>query len=347
MGRPVHKKHHASRIHRMLDTIVLSCCTVKKPVGKHAYKAHRTSEAFVSNASLALAAMTSSIGQQSVEMSEALAARLDEVAPLTRRAMRQAEKAAQRKHYVLASASLAALVSTAMAPFAFSHSDDTTTIPVAQAETTSHLVPLKNEENFNATQVSRSAERTPLAAIEQNKNVHADNMANMAEKHWTLDSSDSSIDVNNLTRSVANNPRVGEFLSEDYRSVPRNYNPNHATGDRGNAYEFSQCTWWVYLRRHQLGLPVGSHMGNGNQWGASARSLGYWVDNTVRHVGDILVFAAGQYGSDPLYGHVAVVEKINPDGSVITSETGAVMAGKTYSRTITAAQIKNLQVIHY
>lgn len=41
------------------------------------------------------------------------------------------------------------------------------------------------------------------------------------------------------------------------------FDPNHVTGDVGNAYAFSQCTWWAYVRRHQLGLPVGSHMGNG------------------------------------------------------------------------------------
>ena len=83
-------------------------------------------------------------------------------------------------------------------------------------------------------------------------------------------------------------------MDQDSSALPANFNPNHATGDVGNAYEFSQCTWWVYVRRHQLGLPAGSHMGNGCQWADSARALGYWVDNTPRHVGDIIVFAAGR-----------------------------------------------------
>ena len=116
-------------------------------------------------------------------------------------------------------------------------------------------------------------------------------------------------------------------------------------GDSGNAYSFSQCTWWVYVRRHELGLPVGSYMGNGNMWANSARALGYWVDNTPRHVGDIMVFAAGQAGSDAYYGHVAIVEQINPDGSIVTSECGAVMNGKTYSRTYTNPG--DFQFIHY
>lgn len=69
--------------------------------------------------------------------------------------------------------------------------------------------------------------------------------------------------------------------------------------------------------------------------GRFGRALGYWVDNTPRHVGDIIVFAAGQEGSDSYYGHVAIVEKINDDGSIVTSESGASLNGGTYSRTLT------------
>jgi len=107
----------------------------------------------------------------------------------------------------------------------------------------------------------------------------------------------------------------------------------HATGDVGNVYPFSQCTWWVYIRRHQLGLPVGSYFGNGHQWDESARRLGYQVDNNPT-VGSIMVFERGQYGADYMYGHVAVVERVNANGTVTTSESGAVMNGRTYSRTI-------------
>ena len=74
-------------------------------------------------------------------------------------------------------------------------------------------------------------------------------------------------------------------------------------------------------------------------------ALGYWVDNTPRHVGDIMVFAAGQAGADGYYGHVAIVEQINPDGSIVTSECGASMNGKTYSKTYTNPS--DFQFIHY
>lgn len=108
---------------------------------------------------------------------------------------------------------------------------------------------------------------------------------------------------------------------------------SHDTGDSGNDYPFSQCTWWVYVRRHQLGLPVGSHFGNGAQWADSARALGYQVDHTPS-VGAVMVFARGQLGASAQYGHVAVVEAVEDDGSVITSESGAALHGKAVSRRI-------------
>ena len=80
-----------------------------------------------------------------------------------------------------------------------------------------------------------------------------------------------------MSKSIADNPNVAVLMDQDSSALPANFNPNHATGDVGNAYEFSQCTWWVYVRRHQLGLPAGSHMGNGCQWADSARALGYWL----------------------------------------------------------------------
>ena len=100
------------------------------------------------------------------------------------------------------------------------------------------------------------------------------------------------------------------------------------------------------MRRHQLGLPAGSHMGDGADWADTARRLGYWVDNTPR-VGDVICFARGQYGSDATYGHVGIVENVGADGSITTSECGSVYNGKPFSRTFTAEQAAQLQFIHY
>lgn len=187
-----------------------------------------------------------------------------------------------------------------------------------------------------STLVSRGGTRTPLDDAAK---------ATSSTGSWSL--GDNAGTTKKLTAIPAGNPTVKALINgRDEGRTPEGFDPDHATGDTGNAYEYSQCTWWAYVRRHQLGLPAGSHMGNGADWAGTARRLGYWVDSTPR-VGDVICFGRGQYGSDAAYGHVAIVEAVNADGSITTSECGAVMNGRTYSRTLTAEQAKQLQFIHY
>lgn len=113
----------------------------------------------------------------------------------------------------------------------------------------------------------------------------------------------------------------------DMSAAPAGFDPAHASGDYGCSYARPQCTWWAYVRRQQLGLPVGTRFGNGCMWADSARALGYWVDNTPRMVGDIMVFQGGQAGSSWEYGHVAIVEEIYADGSIRVSEMGTGFVG--------------------
>ena len=274
-----------------------------------------------------------------MQVDQALADKLNEFVPQTRRSIRMAAKAQRRRAHLLASASLAALVSTAATAMAFSHPKGVSSSAGDSQPTTTQL------RRTASTDVSRSSERESLQTGETSTTGQTTQTTSTGS--WQLTDSGEEVDTNSLSRSKASNPQVAIWMDEDASYLPSGFNPDHETGDTGNAYAFSQCTWWVYLRRQQLGLPVGSHMGNGAMWADSARELGYWVDHTARHVGDILVFSAGQYGSSAVYGHVAVIEKINADGSVETSESGAVHQGKTVSRTFTDAQVATLQVIHY
>ena len=268
-------------------------------------------------------------------LDDALTAKLNEVAPRTRRSIRLAAKASARRSHIMTGSALTVLVGAAASSMAVSQARDDWSLPLADSVAINLVTPSSSAGSSGANggaRVSRSDYRQPLATASQRN-----------EGSWEL--GESEPDAGQMSKSPANNPVVAVLMDANRSVLPAGFNPNHVTGDAGNAYEFSQCTWWAYVRRHQLGLPVGSHMGNAKDWSGSARSLGYWVDNTPRNVGDIVVFQAGQEGSDPTYGHVAIVEKINPDGSIVTSECGAIMNGKTYSRTL--SNVHALNYNHY
>jgi surface antigen len=152
----------------------------------------------------------------------------------------------------------------------------------------------------------------------------------------TSKSSSSSSSSNSGSSSSSSSSSSG--ASGMNYSVPGNcaagatYCYGHATGNVGNAYSFSQCTWWAYIRRQQLRLPVGSYLGNGQDWANSARALGYLVNHTP-HVGAAISLRGGQLGANAQYGHVAIVEQVNSN-SIIISETGSSLQGTIVSRTI-------------
>ncbi|MFD0705468.1 CHAP domain-containing protein [Alloscardovia venturai] len=263
-------------------------------------------------------ALTSTLATETLEQA---VTREVNAMPRTRRERREYAKTRARKLRFTASSAVAMLfgtIGTAIAASAHTNLLDTTVAAAAAVDNSNTVKPTMT--NAHDT-VSRSTERATLTTEVQTTRV--------AGESWDLNSSSASLDLNNLSQQKGYGIKATEV--------------DHPTGDTGNAYPFSQCTWWAYTRRHQLGLPVGSYFGNGGQWANSARKLGYTVDHTPE-VGAIMVFAPGQAGSDPTYGHVAIVEKINSDGSIVTSECGAVMQGKTYSKTYT--NTADFQYIH-
>ena len=98
----------------------------------------------------------------------------------------------------------------------------------------------------------------------------------------------------------------------------------------GNGYSYGYCTWYVYNRRAQIGRPVGSFWGNASTWASYARSTGYVVNRTPE-VGAVMQDSYSAGG----YGHVAVVESINPDGSIVVSEMNYAGWNVVDSRTVT------------
>ena len=117
----------------------------------------------------------------------------------------------------------------------------------------------------------------------------------------------------------------------------------------GDTYAKGQCTWWAAIRRAQIGKPVDGRMGNGGDWAASARRIGYSVSNSPRP-GDAICFGRGVLGADATYGHIAIVEEVRKDGSILISEANARGVGVVSTRSFTAAQLKaagnGVQYIH-
>jgi surface antigen len=115
----------------------------------------------------------------------------------------------------------------------------------------------------------------------------------------------------------------------------------YRVGSVGNRYAYGNCTWYAYERREQLGMPVGSFWGNGGSWAYSARAAGYVVNSTPSF-GAVLV----QAGSP---GHVAIVESVNADGSIVISEMNNAEYGGfniINNRTISAGEVPLYQYIH-
>ncbi len=79
-----------------------------------------------------------------------------------------------------------------------------------------------------------------------------------------------------------------------------------------------QCTFWANERYHTLTNHWVPWSGNADQWVSGARAAPGWNVSGTPHVPSIIVMMPYKQGASG-YGHVAVVESINADGSVHAS----------------------------
>ena len=99
--------------------------------------------------------------------------------------------------------------------------------------------------------------------------------------------------------------------------------PSTFDGNFSNPFSPGQCTWWADYRYHQLTGFAIPWSGNASAWAYNAAGYGGWVVSDTPRVPSIIVLQPGvQYASG--WGHVAIVERINPDGSVYTSNYNVV-----------------------
>lgn len=99
------------------------------------------------------------------------------------------------------------------------------------------------------------------------------------------------------------------------------------SGSGINRFYYGQCTWYVASRRN---IPW---LGNAGEWYGKAQSMGYAVGRAPQ-VGAIMV------SWESSVGHVALVDRVNPDGSYVISEMNYNAWGAVDNRP--SSQIKNV-----
>ncbi|HHU6749896.1 TPA: glucosaminidase domain-containing protein [Staphylococcus pseudintermedius] len=109
-------------------------------------------------------------------------------------------------------------------------------------------------------------------------------------------------------------------------------------------YPYGQCTWYVYNRMAQFDIHISGTMGNAADWAYSALTQGYSVSSKPK-VHSAVVFNPNELGADRYYGHVAFVEKVNRDGSIVISESNVRGLGVISFRTIDAKDAAQLDYI--
>lgn len=106
-----------------------------------------------------------------------------------------------------------------------------------------------------------------------------------------------------------------------------------------NTYTFGYCTFWAAKRREEVGKPIPNTWGDAHTWDDGARRDAYLVDHNPT-VGAIMESDRGELG------HVAFVEKVDPDGKWTISEMNAPIWDVVTNRTFTAAQAQDYNFIH-
>lgn len=190
---------------------------------------------------------------------------------------------------------------------------------VAEGHTTKEITPAAPSVDQSSKEVKTENIEDKVSEVVEAPTTPADNQS--TDKATTKVDDGGSLDDDlatvedflnqnqNSKLSDGANTRSGRAIGDDYPASWRN-NPNSVDSW---GYYTGNCTSFVANRLHNVNhFEVPRAMGNGAQWGAVARSLGYRVDNTPA-VGSVA------YYTDGGYGHVAWVAEI-VGGNIVVEE---------------------------
>lgn len=96
-----------------------------------------------------------------------------------------------------------------------------------------------------------------------------------------------------------------------------------------NGYDFGNCTWYVASQ-----IPVPANWGNANTWAYYARLSG-WNVGSAPSAGAIAQTSAGYFG------HVAIVQSVNGNGTITISEMNHAGFDVRDTRTVSASEFQN------
>lgn len=119
---------------------------------------------------------------------------------------------------------------------------------------------------------------------------------------------------------LENKRQVGLGRTEGFtvnRIVSPYSSPNARVDNSPNTYPVGECTWGA----KQVASWASNNWGHANQWADNAQRDGFTVETTPVK-GAIIVMQHGSSSGDGyIYGHVGVVQNINPDGTLIILES--------------------------
>lgn len=106
-------------------------------------------------------------------------------------------------------------------------------------------------------------------------------------------------------------------------------------------YAWGNCTWWVFIKRFEVGDPIPNTWGNATNWAYAAQLDGYTVDHHPTP-GSIMQISGVDYG----LGHVAFVESVDSDGTWHISEMNVLGLDVVDNKAEPASAAANYRFIH-
>ena len=105
-----------------------------------------------------------------------------------------------------------------------------------------------------------------------------------------------------------------------------------------NTYAKGQCTYYVFdrVKDHHL---ISNQWGDAKHWANKAKKQGYTVNENPTK-GSILHYPKGKHG------HVAYVEQVNNDGSLIVSDMNFRKPYEITTRFVDVDQVDQFNYIH-